>query len=373
MVLKMNQQRFLTIAGSASLVALAAFGIWKWSKHAPEKKTKRKDRQVDKDSKQSHSSVSTTDPIEEAEMIRNITEAAEKEREQKSTTEKPAAGHSSKVAIKQVEVKVEGEDKVEQVEVEEINVEEAKVEQVKIEQAKVEDAKVEQPLEEEIKETTKEVESSLELMTETIVVVEDKQSVAAVEEEEYVMVGKTAKKGESQSCATSSGDETGVWTPEHEPESKDNTPKNATTKEYIWKADSYVAPLTDEQKSWSAPVPAITTTATTTTTAKPLSSDAAVFVPRRQVQPKKSLRRRLTRPELIQQQRQNYTPHAKARCSHWPCCTNKNCKFWHPFRDCREGETCPFGNKCMFIHPSDYLEPVRGSTAVTQEDEEEQT
>lgn len=24
-----------------------------------------------------------------------------------------------------------------------------------------------------------------------------------------------------------------------------------------------------------------------------------------------------------------------------------------------EGENCPFGSKCMFIHPSDYLEPVR--------------
>ncbi|KAI8083593.1 hypothetical protein BDF21DRAFT_416259 [Thamnidium elegans] len=210
-------------------------------------------------------------------------------------------------------------------------------------------------------------------MMETILVEEDKQAKIVVEEEEYVMVGKAVKKQESQSCATSSGDETGVWTPEHEPESKDNTPKNATTKEYIWKADSYVAPVMDEQKNWaSSPVTTspVTTTTTTITTPKPLSSDAAVFVPRRQVQPKKSLRRRLTRPELIQQQRQNYTPHAKARCSHWPCCTNKNCKFWHPFRDCREGETCPFGNKCMFIHPSDYLEPVRGNPTVTQEEEE---
>lgn len=265
--------------------------------------------------------------------------AVEKECQQKSATGEPAAelsaGHSSKVAVEKVEINAE-EAKAEQVEAEEAKAEEARVEQVKVEETKVEQVKVEQPLakeakvEQPLKEAIKEVESSLELMSETIVVAEDKQSSTAVvvEEEEYVMVGKAAKKGESQSCATSSGDETGVWTPEHEPESKDNTPKNATTKEYIWKADSYVAPLTDEQKSWSAPIPATTST-------KPLSSDAAVFVPRRQVQPKKSLRRRLTRPELIQQQRQNYTPHAKARCSHWPCCTNKNCKFWHPFRDCR--------------------------------------
>ncbi|KAI9248942.1 hypothetical protein EDC94DRAFT_624462 [Helicostylum pulchrum] len=357
MVLKMNQQRFLTIAGSASLVALAAFGIWKWSKHAPEKKTKRKDRQVDKDSKQSHSSVSAEEAIKSAERITTAIKATEKEHVQ----QQPAAAaelnepQPSTIQIEEQVIKVEPkvEAKVEQpLEVEEIKVEEIKFEEIK------------------------EVESSQELMMETIAVaVEDKQVVAEdkqvvvedkQEEEEYVMV---KKKQESQSCATSSGDETGVWTPEHEPEMKaDNTPKNATsTKEYIWKADSYVAPpLTaaaadEEQKSWSAPV-----------TTKPLSSDAAVFVPRRQVQAKKSLRRRLTRPELIQQQRQNYTPHAKARCSHWPCCTNKNCKFWHPFRDCREGETCPFGNKCMFIHPSDYLEPVRGNTTVTQEEEEEE-
>ncbi|KAG2231826.1 hypothetical protein INT48_003744 [Thamnidium elegans] len=317
MVLKMNQQRFLTIAGSASLVAIAAFGIWKWSKHAPEKKTTRKDRQVDKDSKQSHSSVSAKETIKKPESIIKGNEATEKVLVEKVFAEK--APTEKVVELKAPQPTI-----------------------IKTEEPTTN--KVEQVTEAEQKVETTKVESSQELMMETILVEEDKQAKIVVEEEEYVMVGKAVKKQESQSCATSSGDETGVWTPEHEPESKDNTPKNATTKEYIWKADSYVAPVMDEQKNWaSSPV-----------TTSP------------------SLRRRLTRPELIQQQRQNYTPHAKARCSHWPCCTNKNCKFWHPFRDCREGETCPFGNKCMFIHPSDYLEPVRGNptymVSVTEND-----
>lgn len=32
MVQKLSQHRFLTVAGSAALVAIAAFGVWKWSK-----------------------------------------------------------------------------------------------------------------------------------------------------------------------------------------------------------------------------------------------------------------------------------------------------------------------------------------------------
>lgn len=238
---------------------------------------------------------------------------------------------------------------------------------------------------------------------------------AAAEEDDYILVGKeaaaaaaaTPKKQESQSCATSSGDETGVWTPEHEPEVKANTPNSpASNQEYIWKADAYVPPTTNnnnnnidsssnnnnndlsldetEASNWDSPVdtgldPMVSSDDSAeasimfapppTTGPRPLSSDAPEFIPR-SAAPRRSIRRRLTRLELIQQQRQNYTPQAKARCSHWPCCTNKNCKFWHPCKDCREGENCPFGSKCMFIHPSDYLEPVRGGNSTSRYYEE---
>lgn len=37
-----------------------------------------------------------------------------------------------------------------------------------------------------------------------------------------------------------------------------------------------------------------------------------------------------------------------------------------------EGEYCPYGTKCMFIHPSDYVEPHRSSKKNQSSDEEDQ-
>ncbi|KAG0368665.1 hypothetical protein BGZ54_001476, partial [Gamsiella multidivaricata] len=45
----------------------------------------------------------------------------------------------------------------------------------------------------------------------------------------------------------------------------------------------------------------------------------------------------------------------KSRCRFWPGCTNKSCKFTHPSLPCRDPENCTFGDRCIFIHPSDPL------------------
>lgn len=203
--------------------------------------------------------------------------------------------------------------------VEHVLVTQAPFEQVEVEQAEFEQAEVEQA---EVEQVLVEAEQVSDKM-----VAETEQVAGKEEEEEYVVV---AKREESQSCATSSTDETDVWTPEHESDNKNNnnTPEataTPVTEEYIWKADATSTSHTEEEKDWAS---------STIVTCSKLSSDAPVFVPRQQAI-KKNPKKRLTRSELIEQQRQNHTPHAKARCSHWPRCTNKNCKFWHPFRDCR--------------------------------------
>lgn len=46
-------------------------------------------------------------------------------------------------------------------------------------------------------------------------------------------------------------------------------------------------------------------------------------------------KRYLTRLEKIDRQVQSYSPRMKARCTFWPNCTNKNCKYWHPVKECR--------------------------------------
>lgn len=67
-----------------------------------------------------------------------------------------------------------------------------------------------------------------------------------------------------------------------------------------------------------------------------LTADAPEFVPKSFQQPtKKTTKKFLTREQLIEQQRQHHMPRSKARCSHWPHCTNNNCKFFHPYRACR--------------------------------------
>ncbi|KAI8149924.1 hypothetical protein BJV82DRAFT_4419 [Fennellomyces sp. T-0311] len=67
-------------------------------------------------------------------------------------------------------------------------------------------------------------------------------------------------------------------------------------------------------------------------------------------------KKRLNRLEMIEDQRQSYTPPMKSRCDYWPTCSNRNCKFRHPVKPCRAGDECSFGNRCMFLHPSDYYE-----------------
>ncbi|ORZ24249.1 hypothetical protein BCR42DRAFT_486549 [Absidia repens] len=62
----------------------------------------------------------------------------------------------------------------------------------------------------------------------------------------------------------------------------------------------------------------------------------------------------MSRIERIGQQRQPYIPLYKSRCTFWPGCTNNHCKYYHPFIECRNGKTCEFGKKCVFLHPKDY-------------------
>ncbi|KAI7904781.1 uncharacterized protein BX663DRAFT_328036 [Cokeromyces recurvatus] len=90
-----------------------------------------------------------------------------------------------------------------------------------------------------------------------------------------------------------------------------------------------------------------------------LTADAPEFIPKslqqRQQKPKKSHKKLLTREQLIEHQKQSYIPQSKSRCTHWPHCTNNNCKFFHPYKECRAGNDCVFGKKCMFVHPNDCI------------------
>ncbi|KAF7732060.1 hypothetical protein EC973_007165 [Apophysomyces ossiformis] len=72
-----------------------------------------------------------------------------------------------------------------------------------------------------------------------------------------------------------------------------------------------------------------------------------------------SKKKRMSRPEQIEQQRQTYIPPMKSRCIYWPSCTNKNCKFAHPTKQCREGDNCTYGERCMFLHARDMEQPTR--------------
>ncbi|OBZ88677.1 hypothetical protein A0J61_03281 [Choanephora cucurbitarum] len=66
-----------------------------------------------------------------------------------------------------------------------------------------------------------------------------------------------------------------------------------------------------------------------------------------------------TRHERIERQSQTHFPIWKSRCVHWPFCTNNHCKYSHPIKECRMGDQCTFMERCMFLHPSDLLEPVK--------------
>ncbi|KAI8081531.1 uncharacterized protein BX664DRAFT_340632 [Halteromyces radiatus] len=79
----------------------------------------------------------------------------------------------------------------------------------------------------------------------------------------------------------------------------------------------------------------------------------------------------MTRLEQIDQQRQNYVPTMKSRCNWWPNCTNKNCKYHHPHQPCRYGDMCLYNERCMFLHPWDYEEPVRHSKQQQQQQQQQ--
>ncbi|CEP16836.1 hypothetical protein [Parasitella parasitica] len=103
----------------------------------------------------------------------------------------------------------------------------------------------------------------------------------------------------------------------------------------------------------------------TTPLSSSLTANAPEFIPKSHQQHKKLAKKFLTREQLIEQQRQHHMPRSKARCSHWPHCTNNNCKFFHPYRPCRAGDECSYGDRCMFVHPNDCAVNVRDNNKNT--------
>ncbi|CAO0801921.1 unnamed protein product [Mucor circinelloides] len=125
---------------------------------------------------------------------------------------------------------------------------------------------------------------------------------------------------------------------------------NTTEEEPVLSEKVQVSPASSSTSSEKSPV----------SLSSSLTADAPEFIPKSHQQPtKKPTKKFLTREQLIEQQRQHHMPRSKARCSHWPHCTNNNCKFFHPYRACRAGDDCLFGDRCMFVHPNDCIVNVR--------------
>ncbi|KAF9428414.1 hypothetical protein BGZ94_002473 [Podila epigama] len=61
----------------------------------------------------------------------------------------------------------------------------------------------------------------------------------------------------------------------------------------------------------------------------------------------------IARPRNTTTTRSEEPAKLKSRCRFWPKCTNKSCKFVHPTITCRDPANCSFGERCIFIHPSD--------------------
>lgn len=101
---------------------------------------------------------------------------------------------------------------------------------------------------------------------------------------------------------------------------------NTTEEEPVLSEKVQVSPASSSTSSEKSPV----------SLSSSLTADAPEFIPKSHQQPtKKPTKKFLTREQLIEQQRQHHMPRSKARCSHWPHCTNNNCKFFHPYRACR--------------------------------------
>ncbi|KAI9481196.1 MAG: hypothetical protein EXX96DRAFT_565765 [Benjaminiella poitrasii] len=91
------------------------------------------------------------------------------------------------------------------------------------------------------------------------------------------------------------------------------------------------------------------------------SGDENVAVPKKTATSasvgQKNGKRVMTWTERIERQARSHPPVWKSRCVHWPKCTNNNCKYSHPVKECRMGENCNYKSRCMFLHPSDLVEP----------------
>ncbi|KAI8334661.1 hypothetical protein BC941DRAFT_431817 [Chlamydoabsidia padenii] len=97
-------------------------------------------------------------------------------------------------------------------------------------------------------------------------------------------------------------------------------------------------------------------------TPKDATTYPVTMIPFTRANPLNKPKREMSRVERIEQQRQSYIPLYKSRCTYWPGCSNHHCKYWHPFIECRNGETCQFGKKCVFLHPRDYQTQQKGTS-----------
>lgn len=168
-------------------------------------------------------------------------------------------------------------------------------------------------------------------------VVEEKEKSVEISEEVVVIAAVSSHFDESSSTksqpistATSSTDETDIRTPEQDTQLKESV--FDWTESSVVKDDDFVVVKRTVDSDVEADMPQFNTLAPSST----LTASAPEFVPKAyQTQPKKSNKKYMTREQLIEQQRQHHIPRSKARCSHWPHCTNNNCKFFHPYKPCR--------------------------------------
>ncbi|GAN04586.1 hypothetical protein MAM1_0068c04047 [Mucor ambiguus] len=179
-----------------------------------------------------------------------------------------------------------------------------------------------------------------------------------VEDEEFVTVESVVDEAQDQKLVTVECIAAKVQ--DEEPVTVESISTEAQDKE------SVATTSTEEELALSEKVQVPSSSSSASSEKSPVSlsssltADAPEFIPKSFQQPtKKPTKKFLTREQLIEQQRQHHMPRSKARCSHWPHCTNNNCKFFHPYRACRAGDNCLFGDRCMFVHPSDCMVNVR--------------